>query len=147
MYANIKIPQKANVVLFVNSEKHFDVGLLIHAIEYGRLYTNLASVEDITYEVALKSTSEQFDKLVPNGTNTPAQSFFDVLETGSDKPVGNLWLGIQNRFDRKVVFIYDITVAYAYRGRGLGKSLMGLVEQESRKAGDEPSLAHQWGLN
>ncbi|MBK7962696.1 MAG: hypothetical protein IPK04_16790 [Bdellovibrionales bacterium] len=55
--------------------------------------TNLALVEDIPFEVALKSASDQFDKLVPTGTDTQGQSFFDVLETGSGKPVGYLWLG------------------------------------------------------
>lgn len=97
--------------------------------------TNLSSVEDIPLEVALKSASEQFDKLVPNGTDTPGQSFFDVLETGSGKPVGYLWLGTQNRFGRKVVSINDITIKSTYRGRGLGKALMKLVEQESQKVG------------
>lgn len=95
--------------------------------------TNLSSVEDIPLEVALKCASEQFDKLVPNGIATPGQSFFDVIETASGKPVGFLWLGVQNRFGRKVVSINDITIDSSYRGRGLGKALMKLVEEESRK--------------
>jgi ribosomal protein S18 acetylase RimI-like enzyme len=109
--------------------------------------TNLASVEGIPLEVALKSASEQFDKLVPSGTDTQGQSFFDVLETGSGNPVGYLWLGIQNRFDRKVVSINDITINPAYRGRGLGKSLMKLVEQEARKSGAARIRLHVFHSN
>ena len=109
--------------------------------------TNLASVEDIPIEVALKSASEQFDKLIPNGIATPGQSFFNVLETDSCKTVGYLWLGIQNRFDKKVVSINDITISPAYRGRGLGKSLMKLVEQEARKTGASRIRLHVFHSN
>lgn len=97
--------------------------------------TNLAQVEDIPIETALKSASEQFDKLVSNGIETSGQLFFDVLDTNSDKSVGYLWLGIQNRFGRKVVSINDISIASAHRGKGFGKSLMKLVEEEALKAG------------
>jgi ribosomal protein S18 acetylase RimI-like enzyme len=108
---------------------------------------SLASVEDIPLEVAARYASEQFDKLVPNGTDTSGQSFFDVLEKNFDKPVGNLWLGTQNRFGRKVVSINDITIKSTYRGRGLGKSLMKLVEKESRKIGASRIRLHVFHSN
>lgn len=97
--------------------------------------------------MALKNASEQFNKLVPTGTDTHGQSFFDVLETGSGEPVGYLWLGTQNRFDRKVVSINDITIIPAYRGLGLGKSLMKLVEQEARKSGSSRIRLHVFHSN
>ncbi|MBK9322908.1 MAG: hypothetical protein IPM97_08190 [Bdellovibrionaceae bacterium] len=94
--------------------------------------TNLASVEVIPLEVALKSASEQFDKLVPTGTDTQGQSFFEVLETGSGNPVGYLWLGIQNRFDRKVVSINDITIS-------------PLTQRAAWQVGDESLLSKRPG--
>lgn len=109
--------------------------------------TNLSAVEEIPTEVALKSASEQFDKLVPNGPDTTEQSFFDVLETGSGKPIGYLWLGTQNRFGRKVVSINDITIKANYRGRGRGKILMKLVEEESRKIGASRIRLHVFHSN
>lgn len=95
--------------------------------------TNLASVEIISYEDALKNASEQFDKLVPNGTATPGQSFFDVVETRSGDSIGFLWLGFQTRFGRKVASINDISIAPANRGKGFGKALMKLVEAEAHR--------------
>lgn len=109
--------------------------------------TNLSSVEEIPFEVALKSASEQFDKLVPSGIATHGQSFLDVIETDSGKTVGHLWLGIQNRFDRKVVSINDITIQSIYRGRGLGKTLMKLIEEESRKVGAVRIRLHVFDSN
>lgn len=95
--------------------------------------TNLASVEIIPLEEALRSASEQFDKLVPNGTSTPDQSFFDVIESSSGDQIGFLWLGFQNRFGRKVASINDINIAPKSRGKGFGKLLMRLIEDEAKK--------------
>ena len=94
---------------------------------------NLASAELIPYDEALKNASEQFDKLVPSGTSTPGQSFFDVIETSSGDSIGFLWIGFQTRFGRKVASINDIGIATKNRGKGFGKALMKLVEDEARK--------------
>ena len=40
---------------------------------------NLASAEDISVEQALKSASEQFDKLVHSGTSTPGRAWTPPL--------------------------------------------------------------------
>lgn len=101
--------------------------------------TNLAAVEVIPFEEALKNASEQFDKLVPNGAATPGQSFFDVIESSSSNSIGFLWLGFlwlgfQTRFGRKIASINDISIASEKRGKGFGKALMKLVEEEARKA-------------
>ena len=109
--------------------------------------TGLARIEDIPLAVALKSASEQFDKLVHTGTDTSGQLFFDVIETALGKSVGYLWLGIQNRFDRKIVSTNDINISSAYRGRGLGKALMKLVEEESRKVGAARIRLHVFHSN
>ena len=90
--------------------------------------SELARVEDIPLEEALSSTSEQFQKLAPNGTETVGQSFFDVFETQSNELIGFLWLGFQNRFGRKVASINDIAIHETYRGRGFGKALLTLAE-------------------
>ncbi len=94
---------------------------------------HLAAVEVIPYEEALKNASEQFDKLVPSGTETPGQSFFDVIESSSGESIGFLWLGFQTRFGRKITSINDIGIDRKKRGKGLGKALMKLVEDEARK--------------
>ncbi len=96
--------------------------------------TNLAAVEVIPYEEALQNASEQFNKLVPLGTATTGQSFFDVIESSSSNSIGFLWLGFQTRFGRKVASINDISIAPANRGKGFGKKLMKLVEEEAHKA-------------
>lgn len=109
--------------------------------------SNLAVAEEIPIEVALKYASEQFDKLVPNGMSTPGQLFFDVIETEFEKPVGFLWLGIQNRFGRKVMSINDINIVPPNRGKGLGKALMTLVEEEAQKVGARRIRLHVFSDN
>lgn len=96
---------------------------------------NLARVEDISIEEALANASTQFQKLVPNGPATVDHLFFDALEERTNKHVGFLWLGFQNRFGRKIACIYDIHIHESDRGRGFGKALMNFADQESRSGG------------
>jgi ribosomal protein S18 acetylase RimI-like enzyme len=96
---------------------------------------DFAKVEDISFETALKNASEQFERLVSGGLETQGQLFFDVLETATAKRLGFLWLGIQDRYGRKIASINDIMIEPSGRGRGLGKALMKLVEIESKKHG------------
>lgn len=109
--------------------------------------TNLAAVEVIPYDEALKNASEQFDKLVPNGTATSGQAFFDVIESSSDQSIGFLWLGFQTRFGRKIASINDISIAPKNRGKGFGKALMKLVEEEAQKAGATRVRLHVFHSN
>ena len=108
---------------------------------------NLVSIEEIPLEVAARYASEQFDRLAPNGLDTQCQLFFDVIETASRQPAGHLWLGIQNRFEKKVVSINDIAIHPSFRRRGLGKSLMKLVEVEAAKARAAYIRLHVFDMN
>ena len=108
---------------------------------------DLASVEDIPLEVAARYASEQFDRLAPIGLDTQCQLFFDVIETESRQPAGYLWLGIQNRFEKKVVSINDIAIHPSFRGRGLGKLLMKFVEVEAAKAHAAYIRLHVFNMN
>lgn len=97
--------------------------------------SRLARVEEIPYELALQSASEQFQKLVPDGTQTSDQFFFDVFENQSGRVIGFLWLGLQTRFGRRIATINDILIQEKFRGKGYGKELIKLAEKEARLAG------------
>ncbi len=109
--------------------------------------TDLAHVENIPLEEALKYTSEQFTKLVPAGLQTPGQLFFDVIEATSRNKVGYLWLGIQNRFGKVQASINDIKIYPEYRGKGFAKKLMNLAEAESKSKGAARVRLHVFNHN
>jgi ribosomal protein S18 acetylase RimI-like enzyme len=97
--------------------------------------TVLASTEHIAISECLKNASEQFDRLVPEGLASSDQYFFKALDETLGEPIGYLWLGVQNRFGRKIMSINDIQVSVINRGKGFGKQLMKLVESEAKKVG------------
>ena len=108
---------------------------------------HLAETEEISLREATKNTLEQFNELVPQGLKTPAQLFFDVLLTETDQTIGFVWLDFRERFDLKVTSINDILIHQAYRGKGYGKKLMSLVEQEAKKAGAVRIRLHVFNNN
>ena len=84
---------------------------------------------------------------MPNGTETSGQTFFDVIETISGDSIGFLWLGFQTRFGRKIASINDINIASANRGKGVGKALMKLVEDEARRCATVRIRLHVFHTN
>ncbi len=113
------------------SEETFEVFKKDSQIGFAK---NLASSEDISFEEALKHADQQFQRLVSKGIETQGQLFFDVFENQKNQPIGYLWLGLQERFGKKVASVNDIKIEVGYRGKGYGKALMKLVDDEARSA-------------
>jgi ribosomal protein S18 acetylase RimI-like enzyme len=70
-------------------------------------------------------------RMLPGGRGTDGHDFFRVLD--GDAAVGWLWLGPG---DDGALWIYDIVIAPAQRGRGVGTATLAAVE----------ALAHARGL-
>ena len=109
--------------------------------------TGFAECEGIEFEKALKGASEQFDRMITNGLQTPGHLFFQAIEEKSGESIGFLWLGIQDRLGRKVTSINDIFIQASHRGNGYGKALMKCVEHEAQKAGSKRIRLHVFQHN
>jgi ribosomal protein S18 acetylase RimI-like enzyme len=85
-------------------------------------------------EEAHEKTERDFAMLVREGRPVAGQQLFIVEETETSEPVGRVWLG--ERFPGEPIgFLYDIEIDGRFRGRGLGREAMLLVEQEARRRG------------
>jgi GNAT superfamily N-acetyltransferase len=56
------------------------------------------------------------------------------IDVGDDR-VGHLWVGEREVPGGRVLWIYDVFVAEAFRGRGFGREAMLLAEGEARRRG------------
>jgi ribosomal protein S18 acetylase RimI-like enzyme len=101
---------------------------------------DLAKARDVPLDVALERSRAQFPELLPQGLDSPGTWLMRVLDE-SGEPVGVLWLG-PHREREGVVFVYDVEIDEAHRGRGLGRAAMLAAEQLVRESG-----AHEIGLN
>lgn len=84
-------------------------------------------------EAALAQSVESHKSVLPAGLDTPGHAIF-VLETGGER-VGLLWVAERDVAGRHVLFIYDIEIDEAFRGRGYGRAAMLLAEKEARERG------------
>jgi len=86
-------------------------------------------------EEALERALQGGAELLPQGRETPGMLLLTaVLDDGT--PVGTLWLGLTHpRGVPDCAFVYDIEVAEAHRGGGLGRALLAAGEDVVRSHG------------
>jgi ribosomal protein S18 acetylase RimI-like enzyme len=85
-------------------------------------------------EEAHAKAERDFAMLVQDGRPVAGQQLFIIEDTETGARVGRVWLG--ERFpEQPIGFLYDIEIEERFRGRGLGREAMLLVEQEARRRG------------
>ena len=98
--------------------------------EYAR---DISENGDTPRDVADRIATEQMGQILADGLAT--QNHFINALTLDGETVGTLWLARRDQGGREAIFIYDIEVDAAYRGRGLGRAAMLLAERETRAMG------------
>ncbi|POX37925.1 GNAT family N-acetyltransferase [Streptomyces sp. Ru73] len=71
--------------------------------------------------------------LLPDGVHTPGQSLRVLSHEGTD--VGTVWTALDVPDEPGAGYVYDVKVAPEHRGRGHGRTLMGIAERECLAAG------------
>ncbi len=106
-----------------------------------------SETENLAFNDTVKIASEQFNKLLPQGHQTSDQFFFEAFNEMNGDSIGYLWLGIQERFGRKITSINHIIIRSDHRGQGWGKALMKAVEAEAKRHGSERVRLHVFQRN
>lgn len=86
---------------------------------------------DTPHDAAVEKSDRDFAQILPNGLSTPGHSISVVTE--GDRGVGILWVAEREMDGRRVLFIYDLEVDEAERGKGYGRAAMQLAEDEARR--------------
>ncbi|HEY2327008.1 MAG TPA: GNAT family N-acetyltransferase [Gaiellaceae bacterium] len=84
-------------------------------------------------ELAREKSERDFARLLADGVATAGQWLYVVEADGES--VGILWVAERDDDFGKNLFIYDIQIDEAQRGRGLGRAAMLLAEEEARRRG------------
>jgi len=105
-----------------------------------------AAESDRTVSEALPDAEAEFDKLAPQGIQTP-DKFLYHLRNDVDQPIGYLWFRIRTLGNKKTIFILDIKVYEEWRGRGLAKFMLDWLENEARQMGIPEISLHVLGSN
>jgi RimJ/RimL family protein N-acetyltransferase len=86
-----------------------------------------------TAEFARRKSEEDHAAVLPEGLDTPGHTVW-IVEAGGER-VGVLWLAERDSGGRRVIFIYDVEIDEAHRGKGYGRAAMELAEDQARAAG------------
>ena len=92
--------------------------------------------EAMEVDRAQQQAAREFDELLGDGLHTPGSHVLIAEDPASGERVGHLWYGPRSRQpDPDVVWLYDIAVEPELRGRGYGRALLRLLEDEVRASG------------
>ncbi len=82
---------------------------------------------------ASRTAAEQQAAAFPDGRPANGHVVFEVVVDGEE--AGQLWIGPRAPDDYDHWWVWDIEIDEAWRGRGVGRAAMELVEREARARG------------
>lgn len=98
-------------------------------------------------EGAVQRARDENEELLPRGLETPRTLLLRGIDADGE-PVGRAWVGLDHpRGAPDVAFLYDIEVIESRRGSGLGRALLGAVEDATREAGGSALELNVFGRN
>jgi len=94
---------------------------------------------------ALEKSRQQTEALLPQGLQTRNHYLYTLYD--GDDAVGMIWLKANVSGPIKSGFIYDVYIEEKFRGKGYGKSLMLLLEEQARELGLKSLALHVFAVN
>jgi GNAT superfamily N-acetyltransferase len=95
----------------------------------------VARVSGRTAEELLARCERGIQALIPDGLLTSGHVFQVAEDDGA--AVGHVWFALRESDGRPLVWVYDLEVDEAHRGRGHGRRIMELVEDAARALGTD----------
>jgi len=97
-------------------------------------------------ESALALSQKEFLELLPNGKDTKNNYLFTVLSVGGNA-VGTLWFVAHERANRRIAYVYDITISPEHRRQGYAYQAFKAMEPEVARLGLRGIALHVFGHN
>jgi ribosomal protein S18 acetylase RimI-like enzyme len=97
-------------------------------------------------EEALELSRKAFRDLLPQGMDTPDNYLYTVQDSDGN-PVGMLWFGVQNRADKRIAYVYDVSIRPEHRRKGFATSAFLALEEKASTMGFSGIALHVFGFN
>lgn len=98
-------------------------------------------------EEALGLAKLQINALLPKGLNTDDHHLFSIFNEKLQMNVGFLWVQIQETKTSKKGFIFDIEIFEVFRGKGIGKETLTVLENWLKTLGVKSLSLHVFAKN
>lgn len=103
--------------------------------------------EHLSEDTAATLSRTSHEELLKNGLETPNHFLFSVIESASNNNIGYVWFGLQEIGKHKRVYIYNLTLDEAHRGKGYGSQLMALIEKAAKELDAHDLKLHVFSHN
>ncbi len=126
------------------NEEQYDIYLAYSIPNYAKAKSD---AEGYSYEDALKLAKETYAELLPSGLSTEDHYLYVISR--SSEQVGHVWLSKELAANEKEFYawIYDIEIYEDFRGKGLSKEVMKLIEERAKVFGSSSIRLHVFGHN
>jgi len=98
-------------------------------------------------EEALERSTQDFQKLLPDGVATKDNYLYDIVDETLGLKVGMIWLARILQGAKPVMFIYDFRIDEPYRRKGYGEQAMLAAEVQAKALGYDTIALHVFGFN
>ncbi len=86
----------------------------------------------VPHDAARQKAVDDMRSLWPDGWGSPEQDVY-ALDDDDGEAVGYLWLCDREGMSGRQLFVYELRVEEAHRGKGHGRTLMKFAEEEARR--------------
>jgi len=133
------------MVIFVDMlESDFAVWKERMIVEYA---ADKAKAGNDTEEGGVERSRKEFDSLLPGGMKTNGHHILTVVDESTGQKVGRIWYADPAGRRSDMLWIYDIEIDAAERGKGYGTAALKLAEQKARELGKKRMGLHVFAHN
>lgn len=98
-------------------------------------------------EVALERARNEFNRLLPQGLETPDHFIFEIEDEAYPRPVGFLWFAIVENNGGRWGYIYHVRIHPEFRGRGHARAALAHIERFALDKGVTTMGLHVFSFN
>lgn len=77
---------------------------------------------------ALGLAEESFQRLLPEGINTPKEFLYTIVDEETDDNIGFLWVHLDKSTTTSKFFIYDFIILESFRNSGYGTQTLACLD-------------------
>lgn len=96
---------------------------------------------------ALARARTEFNRLLPQGLETPNHFIYEIEDEAAGESIGFLWFAIVETSDTRYGYVYNIRVKPEFRGRGHARAALDLIEAVAAAHGLSSIALHVFSFN
>jgi len=96
---------------------------------------------------ALERSLAEFERLLPQGLETPDHHLFEMVAAEGGTPVGSLWFAVEERTGQRGAYVYNVEVLEPFRRQGHARRAFQALEARVVSLGLSRIALHVSGFN